>query len=58
MLNIIIVGLGGFTTFSAFALESTELIKAGNDIAAFIYMIGSVLAGIVVIFAVEYFIAR
>ena len=45
---------GGFTTFSTFALETTELIKNGNTLMALIYMLGSVLVGVGVIFAVEY----
>lgn len=49
---------GGFTTFSTFALETVELIKAGNPLIAFIYMIGSVLIGVGVIFAIEYFTVK
>ena len=45
---------GGFTTFSTFALESTDLIRGGHPAEAFAYMVLSVLAGVAVIFAVEY----
>lgn len=45
---------GGFTTFSTFALETAELIRAGSIGVALTYVIASVLVGIGVIFAVEY----
>lgn len=46
---------GGFTTFSTFALETADLIKDGNIFVPFCYVILSVLVGVAVIFAVEYF---
>lgn len=46
---------GGFTTFSTFALETADLIKDGNIFVSFCYILLSVLAGVAVIFAVEYF---
>jgi CrcB protein len=38
--------LGGFTTFSAFGLETFELIKRGEPAMAVLYVVASVLAGI------------
>ena len=37
---------GGFTTFSAFALENLELFKNGNAMYASIYTLSSVIIGI------------
>lgn len=49
------VGLcGGFTTFSTFALETAELMKNGHAGFAALYALLSVLAGVAVIFAIEY----
>ena len=38
--------LGGFTTFSAFSLESVRLIQAGNIVAALLYIAISLLMGL------------
>jgi fluoride exporter len=37
---------GGFTTFSAFALENMKLINSGNSSTAIFYLISSVAAGL------------
>lgn len=39
--------LGGFTTFSAFTLESFQLIERGRMVLALMYIGGSVLLGLV-----------
>ena len=46
---------GGFTTFSTFALETSELMKDGHMMVAFIYVMLSVFIGVAVIFSIEYF---
>lgn len=48
----VMVGLcGGFTTFSAFSLQTLELLQAGRHGAALAYMVGSVTACVVVAWA-------
>ena len=41
---------GGFTTFSTFALETGDLIKAGNMEVAFLYILLSTVLGVSIIF--------
>lgn len=43
--------LGGFTTFSAFSLETVELIERGRAGSALIYALGSVALGVAGVFA-------
>lgn len=42
---------GGFTTFSSFALETTDLVKDGKMHLAVIYTVLSVLLGVLAVFA-------
>lgn len=42
---------GGFTTFSSFALETSDLIKNGNTYIALLYVIFSTVIGIIAVFA-------
>ena len=41
--------LGGFTTFSAFGLETVSLLRRGEHFVAFTYAVLSVVAGVVVL---------
>ena len=40
---------GGFTTFSTFSLETAELIKSGSVVTAIIYVILSILIGVLAV---------
>ena len=44
---------GGFTTFSTFAYESSELMKNGHMGIAFAYVISSIVLGVAAIFAAQ-----
>lgn len=43
--------LGGFTTFSAFSSETLQLLRSGQSGLAIIYILGSVLLGILLTWA-------
>jgi len=43
--------LGGFTTFSAFSLDSALLIERGDWLGAGLYMVGSVVLSVAALFA-------
>jgi CrcB protein len=47
---------GGFTTFSAFAFENLELFKSGMHLTAFMYIILSVVLGILAVVLGAYLI--
>ena len=49
---------GGFTTFSTFALETSDLIRSGNTGVALTYVLGSVIVGAGTILAIEYMSLR
>ena len=44
---------GGFTTFSTFALEISDLIRGGSWAAAAAYMLLSLILGVAAVFAAE-----
>lgn len=44
---------GGFTTFSTFAYETTELIQNGNTILALGYVCASIILGVIAIFIAQ-----
>ena len=44
---------GGFTTFSTFALETTDLMRSGHGLMALLYVLLSVIAGVGTIYFIE-----
>jgi CrcB protein len=42
---------GGFTTYSAFALDNIRLLEAGGNITALVYVLVSFVAGIILCYA-------
>lgn len=47
---------GGFTTFSAFSLDTLHLVQAQNYKMAFLYVFGTNIAGLALVFAGYYLI--
>ena len=45
---------GGFTTFSTFALETTDLLGAGKPVTAAVYVLLSVILGVAAVYAGQY----
>ena len=41
---------GGFTTFSTFSYENLQLLKSGQPLQAFIYILGSIVLGLLGVF--------
>lgn len=44
---------GGFTTFSTFAYETADLMKVGNTALALVYVISSMVLGVVAVFGAQ-----
>ncbi len=44
---------GGFTTFSTFALETTDLMRSGHFLMALVYVLISVMVGVGTIYFIE-----
>lgn len=42
---------GGFTTFSTFAFETTDLFQSGHTVTALVYAVLSVVSGVLAVFA-------
>lgn len=53
------VGLcGGFTTFSSFALETSQLIEQGTEWSAMLYIVLSVAGDVAAVFAAQWIFGR
>ena len=53
------VGLcGGFTTFSSFALETSQLIEQGTEWSAMLYIVLSVAGAVAAVFAAQWIFGR
>lgn len=44
---------GGFTTFSTFAYETADLMKGGNTALALVYVISSMVLGVLAVFGAQ-----
>ena len=44
---------GGFTTFSTFAYETTDLMKNGHAVSALIFVCASVILGVLAVYAAQ-----
>ena len=50
--------LGGFTTFSTYAVQSHELVRSGHPVVAMVYLAGTVLAALLAVVVGVVFVRR